>query len=160
MVWKDDLVIPYFSNRSTLLVNKSFGRLGSVHSQTDAVLAHESYTPHIFIMKEEVVDELKVLHLASDLTGREIYEVENTFKTNHPADLWALVGRQINPIRTRELLPGLHIIDLPYVSEEMRQRYPGAFSQIGGKIEVVDRGISHVLQSKQAVDGRKLIVQK
>lgn len=159
--WKDDLIIPHFTKSSTLTARKVFGQPGTIHDSRGALLAEETLTPHLVILKKEILDEKIVLNTSALMTGKEVYEVENAFKTNHIDDQPALIGSIVTNVSTLGGLPsGMYITYLPHVADHLRARYPTAFSVMGGEIVVQDRGTRVTLLTRKAIDGRDIVLDR
>ncbi len=159
--WKDDLIIPHFTKSSILTAHKVFGRPGTVHDSRGALLAEEILIPHLAILKKEILDEKIVLNTSALMTDKEVYEVENAFKTNHIDDQLALVGPIPSDASIPSVLPrGMYITRMPYIADHLRARYPTAFSVMGGEIVVEDAVKRITILARQPIDGRDLALDK
>lgn len=159
--WKDDLIIPHFTKSSILTAHKVFGPLGTVHDSRGALLAEEILMPHLAILKNEILDEKIVLNASALMTAKEVYVVENAFKTNHIDDQLALVGPIPSVANIPSVLPrGMYITRMPYIADHLRVRYPTAFSVMGGEIVVEDAGKRFTILARQPIDGRDVVLDK
>jgi hypothetical protein len=159
--WHDDMIIPYFSKTSKLTVSKVFGRFGTVRNSQGTLLSSEMHVPYLAVLKNEIKDEKVVLDTATFLTGKQVYEVENAFKTNHTSDQLAIVGRISAGVGAFDDLPnGMYAIQMPYIADHLRARYPSTFSVVGGEIAVEEDGNKIVILTRQPTDGKDTVVDK
>ena len=119
------------------------------------------HVPYLAVLKNEIKDEKVVLDTATFLTGKQVYEVENAFKTNHTSDQLAIIGRIPTGVGAFDDLPnGMYAIQMPYIADHLRARYPSTFSVVGGEIAVEEDGNKIVILTRQPTDGKDTVVDK